>query len=61
MIRIVIRVDSCTPDGGSCAPTFRTVDIHDANLERALETQGFTSAAIVGAERIKDRASEVQK
>jgi hypothetical protein len=58
MVRIIIRVDGCTPDGGILAPTYRTVDIRDANLERALQTQGYTSAAVIGAERITESEGE---
>lgn len=51
--RLIIRVDTFGPDGSATAPEYRTVDIRDDNLDRALTPPGiYSSCQVIGCERI---------
>lgn len=53
MIRLIIKCDHYGPDGNAMAPSYRTVDIRDENLDRALKPEStYSSAAVIGAELI---------
>ena len=51
--RLIIKVDNMGPEGQPLASSYRTVDIRDANLERAMTaTSAYHTCEIVGCERI---------
>lgn len=57
MYRLIIRVDTFGPDGSGTAPEFRTVDIRDDNLDRAMTAPGsYSSCQVIGCERIRESA-----
>jgi hypothetical protein len=52
--RLIIKVDSMGPEGQSLASSYRTVDIRDDNLDRAMTAQGsYEFCEIIGCERIR--------
>jgi hypothetical protein len=55
IFRLIIRVDSFGPDGTGTAPEYRTVDIRDENLERAMTAPGsYSQCQVIGCERIRE-------